>query len=72
MVFTARAHLTRESGVVVRSRMFAIGPANHAAATLAETQVERRLAQVVDDVDTNITEVRCTIFGLRAAPGDEE
>ena len=67
-----RERIAQSLNDLVIRRIFAAGLAVEAAAQLVDADVGRRLAQVVEDLDLTITELRSAILGLRPRPLGEE
>lgn len=64
--------MARNLNDLVISRIFGASLATQAAANMAGPEVQRRLSQVVEELDLAITELRSAIFGLRLRPDHEK
>jgi len=70
-VLEDRERIARDLHDTVIQRLFATGMTLQATARLAaKPEVETRIRQAVDDLDTTIRDIRSTIFALEAGPLD--
>ena len=69
-VLQDRERIARDLHDKVIQRLFASGMSLQASARLVNTDVSARIAEVVDELDAIIAEIRGTIFALESRPAD--
>jgi signal transduction histidine kinase len=72
-VFEDRDRIGRDLHDLVIQRLFAVGlTLDNAARITTRPEVERRITQAVDDIDSTIKDIRRTIFELSGSPRSQD